>query len=176
MPWGSPGAVAIRPAVSSPPSEKPNARPLRRSERSVSRRASRPMGRDVAGRESRTARRVSHPVGVPPLVIAEQVALVAERQPAGIEAEGELPQLAARTRIPDRQVEMDRRRRKRRQAGGIDPEGPRVADVGGEEIASGRVRGDLGERARSEEQEWQGQSDRPTVPRSGHYGSTATVV
>src|SRR2546426_9308234 len=56
------------------------------------------------------------------------------------------------------------------------PQGARVADIGGMEIERGVVRGDLGERARRQEQERKEQSDRPSVPPSAHYGNTATVV
>src|SRR5207244_5742619 len=103
------------------------------------------------------------------------VALVAERQAAGVEAQRELPQLTFGAGITDGEIEMDRRFREMAQPRRVHPQGARVADVGGMEIERGIVRGDLGERARRQEQERKEQSDR-SVPPSAHYGNTATVV
>src|SRR5256885_13506246 len=94
------------------------------------------------------ARSVPQLVGMAAPPGAEQVALVAERQAAGVEAQRELPQLTFGAGITDGQIEMDRRFREMAQPRGVHPQGARVADIGGMEIERGVVRGDLGERAR----------------------------
>src|SRR5207247_2330368 len=134
--------------MSAAPGEKPNAKPPRRTERSVSRRASRPRGADVPARargpapiqgrrkprrESATARGVPQLVGMAAPPGAEQVALVAERQAAGVEAQRELPQLTFGAGITDGEIEMDRRFREMAQPRRVHPQGARVADVGGME-------------------------------------------
>src|SRR2546429_4509288 len=134
------------------------------------------QGRRKPRRESPTARGVPQLVGMAAPPGAEQVALVAERQAAGVEAQRELPQLTFGAGITDGQIEMDRRFREMPQPRGVHPQGARVADIGGMEIERGVVRGDLGERARRQEQERKEQSDPPSVPPSAHYGNTATVV
>src|SRR5207244_11988616 len=81
-------------------------------------------------------------------------------------------------------TETARAFREARAARGVHPQGARVADIGGMDIQRGAVRGDLGERARRQQQERKRQSDRPLatagesfrVRPSAHYGSTATVV
>src|SRR4029077_1475492 len=134
------------------------------------------QGRREPSRESPTARSVPQLVSMAAPPGAEQVALVAERQAAGVEAQRQLPQLTFGTGITDGEVEMDRRFREMAQPRGVHPQGARVADIGRMEIQRGVVRGDLGERARSQEQERKEQSDRPSVRPSAHYGNTATVV
>src|SRR2546428_8116204 len=107
------------------------------------------------------ARSVPQLVGMAAPPGAEQVALVAERQAAGVEAQGELPQLTFGAGIADGQIEMDRRFREMAQPRGAHPQSERVADIVGMVISRGVVRADLGELARrqGQEQERKEQSD-----------------
>src|SRR5207245_11120809 len=97
-------------AVPAPPPNRRGRRPVV-EDAAVPARARGPapiQGRRKPRRESPTARGVPQLVGMAAPPGAEQVALVAERQAAGVDAQRELPQLTFGAGITDGQIEMDR--------------------------------------------------------------------
>src|SRR5207249_7371917 len=101
---------------------------------------------------------------------AEHVALIGHRQAAGVEAEAELAQLAAAARVAHGEVEEYRCCGDAGEAGGVHPDRPRVADVGGMEVGSRAVGDGLRGDGRGAQHRERGEERQPAA-----YGSTCTV-
>src|SRR5438105_5453467 len=117
----------------------------------------------------------------PPCV--EDVALIAERQPARAEPERELAQPARRPGVPRREVEMNRCLLDAAGPRGVHPHRPRVGHVTRVQVERGPIRHHLGSRdGRNHEPQERPPAHPPRARtsfrdrRSVHYGRAETAV